>query len=279
MGLLEDIINGKHNTILICVLFIFVFHQYWNKSTEYMTDTSSITVEQLQDAIKKQYLVDVEAIRNLSNVATQLQAGGLTVPGDIKIKGQLIVESGKILIGNTNLNQWGINANQTDDGTFSLGRIGRDGKPNDKIGLKLMSSADGSQNIGGAFSLVPTGTIVAWTGTIAPIGWVLCDGQNKTPDLRGKFILSIGKAEGLTERKINDIGGQESYKLTGKNIPEHTHTYTKTTGGSGGTEGSKNDRAKPLQYTETNTSPFGEKDPQPYNVMPPFYALAYIMKL
>lgn len=36
-----------------------------------------------------------------------------------------------------------------------------------------------------------------WSGTIAsiPSGWALCDGQNGTPDLRDKFIKSVGASE------------------------------------------------------------------------------------
>ena len=38
------------------------------------------------------------------------------------------------------------------------------------------------------------GIIVMWSGadTDVPAGWVLCDGTNNTPDLRGRFILGSG---------------------------------------------------------------------------------------
>ena len=40
-------------------------------------------------------------------------------------------------------------------------------------------------------SLVPTGIISMWSGSIAkiPAGWALCDGSNGTPDLRDRFIV------------------------------------------------------------------------------------------
>jgi hypothetical protein len=43
-------------------------------------------------------------------------------------------------------------------------------------------------------ALLPTGVITMWSGAITsiPTGWYLCDGQNSTPDLRGKFIIGAG---------------------------------------------------------------------------------------
>ncbi len=286
MTLLEEISNGKYNLILFGILFVFIFHQYWNKNTEPMADVGNL--DQIKEAVKQVYMADVESIRNLSNVATQLQAGGLTIPGNLTVKGELRAESGKILMGTVSANMWGINVNQTDDGTFSLGRVGRDGKPSDQSGIKLITSADGTQNMGGMFSLMPSGTVVAWSGNKVPAGWALCDGQNKTPDLRGRFIIGVGKAEKLTERKLNDVGGDETIKLTIDNLPAHSHKYvdayysekngndpdyqTNNMKGSGDSDGDN----RPW-ILGRKTEPVG--DNKPFGSMPPFYALAYIIKL
>jgi len=42
--------------------------------------------------------------------------------------------------------------------------------------------------------LLPAGLILLWSGSQAsiPSGWLLCDGTNSTPDLRGKFIIGAG---------------------------------------------------------------------------------------
>ena len=68
----------------------------------------------LKEAIKKVYLADVEAIRNLSEVATKLQSGGLSVPGNLTTSGNTtvngdlttknIITSGNTSVtGNTNV--------------------------------------------------------------------------------------------------------------------------------------------------------------------------------
>lgn len=41
---------------------------------------------------------------------------------------------------------------------------------------------------------IPSGIIVIWNGSkdSIPNGWVLCDGENSTPDLQNKFIADSG---------------------------------------------------------------------------------------
>ena len=43
-------------------------------------------------------------------------------------------------------------------------------------------------------ALLPTGVVCMWSGAISaiPTGWYLCNGENSTPDLRGKFIIGAG---------------------------------------------------------------------------------------
>ena len=101
MGLLEDLSSGKYNLVLIGILFVFMFHQYWGASCASQTkfDTRSTkepmadVSNDIKEAVKQVYLADVEAIRNLSEVATKLQAGGYTVAGDLTVKGTIKSQS------------------------------------------------------------------------------------------------------------------------------------------------------------------------------------------
>jgi hypothetical protein len=69
-----------------------MFHQYWCASTRQSQEPMADVSNDIKEAVKQVYLADVEAIRNLSEVATKLQAGGYTVAGDLTVKGQIISE-------------------------------------------------------------------------------------------------------------------------------------------------------------------------------------------
>ncbi len=101
MTLLEEISSGKYNLVLFGILFVFMFHQYWNKKTESMTDVGNL--DQIKEAVKQVYMADVESIRNLSNVASQLQAGGLTIPGDLTVKGNISTPANLTVTGAFNM--------------------------------------------------------------------------------------------------------------------------------------------------------------------------------
>lgn len=134
----------------------------------------------------------------------------------------------------------------------------------------------------GTFNLLPTGIIVAWTGNTPPTGWILCDGTNNTPDLRGRFIIGAGDGTGLTSRKIGDKGGEEKHTLTADEIPAHTHDF----GGDDGIAGAGYTAISNFNYdADSKGSGNGHRynsgsvgGGKSHNILPPFYSLAFIMK-
>ena len=99
MTFLENLQTGKYNCILFTIIFIILFHSYWTKP-ECMTDTPAVSTTAINDAIKAVYVADVAAIRNLSNIATQLTSvNGLTIPGPVSMNGG--VNTGKITNNST----------------------------------------------------------------------------------------------------------------------------------------------------------------------------------
>lgn len=131
---------------------------------------------------------------------------------------------------------------------------------------------------------LPSGLIAIWKGSTStiPDGWVLCDGQNGTPDLQDKFILGAGNSYG-----VGNTGGEETHRLTVNEMPSHTHD----TSGSSATfslglrNGGKNsvtaNRSDIIQSEiDVNLSlDLGYSGgSSAHNNMPPYYALCYIMK-
>ena len=136
-------------------------------------------------------------------------------------------------------------------------------------------------------SRVPKGTIVAFNGTVAPAGWALCNGKNGTPDLKSKFIL--GYESGANN--IGDTAGEKEVTLTPDQIPLHTHGVERTCLGGGAIGWDTDERlvsSGARENCKTNNGKRkltegagGQQDgyTKPHNNMPPYYVLAYIIKL
>lgn len=169
--------------------------------------------------------------------------------------------------------------------------------------IKLGTGATVSQNSTYASlhgSSLPRGAIIMWTGDAAPGGWALCDGQNGTPDLRGRFILAAGAGGGLTQRNRGQTGGEEKHLLTLDEMPSHSHAITDpghlhnwsgsrqlagTDDNNNTSEFSKGDRStqdtvrKDTDTRKTGITVNAAGSGIAHENMPPFYVLAYIMKL
>ena len=91
---------------------------------------------------------------------------------------------------------------------------------------------------------VPTGSIMPFIGTVAPNGWLLCDGTaipsgtyydnlkalsgNNTPDLRGLFLRGTGSVTGVSGK-----GGSVLKTVQQDDVISHLHTVNLTTNTAG----------------------------------------------
>jgi microcystin-dependent protein len=144
------------------------------------------------------------------------------------------------------------------------------------------------------------GMIMMWSGSSVPNGWAICDGGNGTPDLRGRFVVGAGQGSGLSNRPVGQTGGAERVTLTEGQLPPHDHpindpghfhTWTASRQRAGiddqnnTSELSKGDNwvaDTMVKNTDTKTTGITVQNAgggQSHENMPPFYALAYIMKL
>jgi microcystin-dependent protein len=143
--------------------------------------------------------------------------------------------------------------------------------------------------------LLPKGTIVMWypiTGsTTPPAGWKICDGTDNTPDLRGRFIVGVGKSgDGDTDYKLKDTGGSEKVTLTENQMPSHKHElgwegqYHDTSSREGKQGWPANNKFTGVYATNRSGGSCSDAvkstgGNEPHENRPPYYALYYIMKL
>jgi microcystin-dependent protein len=168
------------------------------------------------------------------------------------------------------------------------------------------------------FGTTPLGGIIMWSGSesAVPSGWAICNGQTSngrtTPDLRGRFILG---ADGT--RPVTTTGGSPTVSLTESQLPSHVHRVTGSTGTTGGhrhtayTPPNSENNASSQGWPQGGYNAFRASDrtrsytinfeavsyegdhshtidfdsarssgtAQPVSIMPPFYALAFIMRV
>lgn len=149
------------------------------------------------------------------------------------------------------------------------------------------------------------GMIVMWSGTIGsiPVGWALCNGVGviaggaPVPNLRDRFIIGAGAGQA-----VGAVGGTAGHThvlqidataLTADMLPPHNHTLLfKATTFDGGSSGHSayvpeySPGARPSELRTTSTTGVGTPHTHsgrtvfdsPVNNIPPFYALAFIIK-
>ena len=86
---------------------------------------------------------------------------------------------------------------------------------------------------------VPSGVIAMWSGAsnAIPTGWNLCDGNNSTPNLTGKFIkggTSAGATGGSTTHSHSHNLTAGDHTLSTSQMPSHNHSGTYANLNSGG---------------------------------------------
>jgi len=129
---------------------------------------------------------------------------------------------------------------------------------------------------------IPSGLIAIWSGSTGsiPSGWVLCNGTNGTPDLRNSFIVGAGStyAVGATGGSADAIVVSHTHTVTD---PGHKHNTTSTGSGSLINAAASGTTGASTSTTDTATTGITLQTTGASGTnanLPPYYALAFIMK-
>ena len=234
--------------------------------------------------------LDELTARNINITGIVTTSGDLYVSGRFRDVNSETGTSGQILSSTGNGVDWidanttsvansinvGVNVNSTDADQFvsffgansgnQPNRVDNDFKYNPSTNTLTVGTI--VSTVGGAFV---TGMIIAWYGATnaIPTGFVLCDGQNNTPDLRDKFIIGAGN-----NYNVDATGGSKDAVVV-----EHKHT-TSIDGGHviPGVGGNSYSYGGAGTYASTIFSMNNQGVSGTDKNLPPYHALCYIMK-
>ena len=173
------------------------------------------------------------------------------------------------------------------------GSIALDGSQGNLGQVLVSSGSSATPTWGDAFV---TGMIMLWSGSTGsvPSGWALCNGSSGTPDLRDKFVVGAGNTYAVdsTGGSANAVVVSHNHTGSTNTTGNHAHTIphylVQAVAGSGDIDrDNEYQQWKALSGQVTNatgnhahsftTSTKGESGTN--KNLPPYYALAYIMKL
>ncbi len=151
-----------------------------------------------------------------------------------------------------------------------------------------------THHIGGC---MVAGIVVPFAGTVAPAGWLFCDGAEYdqitypslfstigqtygggtgtfcVPDLRYKMAVGAGQYAGMPDLAVGDTGGSPEHQLTVEELAAHDHPTQYLVGIA--QLGVGDPVLLPDLFNTGNTGDTGGN--QPHNNMPPFLALNWII--
>ena len=198
---------------------------------------------------------------DVTNASGDFSVAGKATLNSAEISGGLIVNGATTLKGNTTFNN-----NVTITGGLTVRDTG---------------SFTG-------YGTIPVGGIIMWSGSTVPNGWALCNGQKsnnvQTPNLTDRFIVGAGSGY-----SIGATGGAKEVTLTEAQMPSHRHYYTgddqlwsahdgsydiRLVGTVGGYDAKSETEGGARVYQTSRTG--GD---QAHENRPPYYALAFIMRV
>jgi microcystin-dependent protein len=149
---------------------------------------------------------------------------GSIVFGDARDQDKSSTGNNQFIIGSSG----GVAINTTPASGVALtvsGRVRADSAEFSSMAVTTLNSTSVS-----GYGTIPVGGIILWSGAVnaVPDGWALCNGTQNTPDLRGRFVMGGGGT-----RAVGVTGGAETVTLSIGQLPAHNHVVSGRTSSDG----------------------------------------------
>ena len=192
MSIISTNLGGSIEFIyFICILnFVLILYLLYCNLTQ-QKEHFDATTDAIKTAMNTRYGADVEAIRNLSDLASRLIAGGLTVPGSLSVTGGVsISDENTMVLGNSN-NLWlmncykgdknlGIRGNNGTGWTDSLFLLNQNGNMTLKGGLTVNSINMNSSDISNVNAIGINGENILFIDNGTQNKWLINNYRNDT---------------------------------------------------------------------------------------------------
>lgn len=112
------------------------------------------------------------------------------------------------------------------------------------------------------------------------VGWALCNGQNGTNDLRGRFLVGAGD-----KYQYSETGGEAKVALNNQQIPSHGHSINNGDFGTLGIGIDTDSSSTYIPYCTTgrtgalDTDETGNSPADKHNNLPPYMGIYYLQKI
>ena len=222
--------------------------------TEAKLADDAVTADKLANSINAAIAANTAKTSNATHTGDVTGSTSLTIANNA-------VTNGKIVDG-------AVTTTKIADEAVTLAKLEHGTSSNDGKFLRANNGADPSFETITVPVGIPSGGIILWSGAAnaIPSGFVLCDGNNSTPDLRDRFVVgagntySVGATGGATSASdtVNISISGECSVVSGSNLYITTTNYSIA--------------KRKILFSGSDS------DTVTINTLPPYYALCYIMK-